>query len=177
MHISENQKQKEEFGRFFIANYPRVKTFARQIVMSEQDAEDIAQDVFLKLMDKPEIWQDEERRDSYLYKTTKNHIFNFIKHKNIERKYQENLTLHDELNEIYHPEDDLYAKEMRLIIIHAIECLPDRRKEVFKMSRFGKKSNRQIAEILDMSVRTVERHIYLALAELKKTLNHHLSVE
>jgi RNA polymerase sigma-70 factor (ECF subfamily) len=157
-----------------MANYPRVKTFIRQILMSEQDAEDIAQDVFLKLIDKPEIWQDEERKDSYLYKTTKNHVLNFIKHKNIEKKYKENPEFRDEISEIYNLEDTLHAKEIQLIIMHAIECLPDRRKEIFKMSRFKKKSNLQIAETLNISVRTVERHIYLALADLKKMLKNSL---
>lgn len=177
MCTDKNRGLREEFGKFFVANYPRVKAYIRQILMSEQNAEDIAQDVFMKLMDRPEIWQDEERKDSYLYKATKNHIFNFIKHRNIERKYLENLPLHDQLEETFSLEDRLHYKEMRLIVMYAVDRLPERRKEIFKMSRYQGKTNREIAETLDMSVRTVERHIYLALIDIKKMLNVCLPIE
>jgi RNA polymerase sigma-70 factor (ECF subfamily) len=176
MHVDENRKLNDEFGKFFVENYPRVKAFARQILMSEQDAEDLAQDVFLKMMDRPEIWQDDERKDGYLYRATKNHILNFIKRRNVERRYRENLALHDRLDETFSLEDRLHVKEMKLIIMYAVERLPERRKEIFKMSRYAGKTNREIADALQMSVRTVERHIYLALANIKNMLNNQLPV-
>ena len=52
------------FERFYAANYPRVKNFAKLLTKSEEDAEDIAQNIFLKLWTRPELWQErsEERR-------------------------------------------------------------------------------------------------------------------
>jgi len=177
MFIKENLKIREEFGKFFLENYPKVKSFALQILMSEQDAEDVSQDIFLKLLDKPEIWRDKERRNSYLFKMTKNHIFNLIKHRNVERKYQQGLAQKKELTEEFGLDDKLHAKEIELIIMYAIEQMPERRKDIFKMSRYEGKSNIQISELLEMSVRTVERHLYLALADLKKSLSFYLPVE
>ena len=54
--------------------------------------------------------------------------------------------------------------------MNAIEKMPEQRKKICKMSRFEGKSNPEISEIMNLSTRTVERHIYLALSELKKML-------
>lgn len=177
MSLAKDLKLKEEFGKFFIENYPKVKAFASRILMSDQDAEDVSQDVFFKLLDKPEIWQDKEKCNGYLFKMTKNHIFNLIKHRNVERKYQQGLIQKTLLSEEFGLDDKLHAKEIELIIIYAVQQMPERRQEVFKKSRYEGKTNIQISELLNMSVRTVERHLYLALSDLKKALLFYLPVE
>jgi RNA polymerase sigma-70 factor (ECF subfamily) len=177
MFVKGNLNIEQEFGKFFVENYPKVKNFARQILASEEDAEDVAQDVFLKLADKPEVWRDEEMINNYLFKMTKNHIFNCIKHKNIERKYQEELVRKNQLSEEFGLDDKLHAKEIELVITGLVAQMPQRRKEIFIMSRYEGKANQRIAELLNMSVRTVERHLYLALSDLKKTLNIYLPIE
>lgn len=53
------------FERFYAANYPRVKNFAKLLTKSEEDAEDIAQNIFLKLWTRPELWQEQETMTSY----------------------------------------------------------------------------------------------------------------
>jgi RNA polymerase sigma-70 factor (ECF subfamily) len=171
MFLLKNTNLNEEFGIFFIENYPKVKAFARKILLSEQDAEDISQDVFMRLINMPEIWKDEEKKNAYLFKMTKNHIFNFLKHRCIEQRYQQELIQKNHIMEEFGLEDKLHAKEIELIIIRTVEQMPDRRKEVFTMSRYEGKANQQIADLLNMSVRTVERHIYLALFDLKKALH------
>ncbi|MCC8036157.1 MAG: sigma-70 family RNA polymerase sigma factor [Rikenellaceae bacterium] len=84
-------KRKEhlrDFEKFFLEYYPRAKAFARKILMSDEDAEDITQDIFLKLMDKPDIWRDKQKRERYLFVMLRNHIFNLIKRRKVERRYQ-----------------------------------------------------------------------------------------
>lgn len=56
----------QQFQRFFITNFPVVKNFARMLMKSESDAEDVAQDVFLKLWMQPEIWINKENIDGYI---------------------------------------------------------------------------------------------------------------
>jgi RNA polymerase sigma-70 factor (ECF subfamily) len=171
-------EMKEDFERFFTENVPRVRAYAMQVLMSEEDAEDVAQDVFLKLMAKPEVWKDEERKDGYLFKTTKNHILNFIKRRKIERNCQQRLSeTNASLVEEFGLEDRLHAQEVEFLIMSILQRMPERRSDIFKMSRYEGKSNQEIADLLNISIRTVERHIYLALADLKETLNLYLVVE
>lgn len=164
----------QKFERFFIINYSTVKNFAKMLIKSEEDAEDIAQDVFLKLWTQPEIWlENKETLDSYLYTMTKNTTFNFIKHRKIEQAYQEQIfekNLLEELFDFNDPLDSIYYREIMLIFKFSMQRIPQKRRKVFEMSRFKKMTNAEIAEKLQISVRTVEHQIYLTLAELKKTL-------
>ena len=72
--------------------------------------------------------------------------------------------------DISDPYSEIYAKELHLLISLALKQMPEKRRLVFEMSRFEGKSNNDIAQNLDLSVRTVERHIYLALGELKDVI-------
>jgi RNA polymerase sigma-70 factor (ECF subfamily) len=163
-----NHNLTKEFEVFFIKSYPKVKAFARRLLMKDQDAEDVVQDIFLKIMDKPKIWRDPEQSDKYLFTMTRNYIFNIIKHRNIERRYETAFIMDLPMMEEFEPVDKLYAKEIELLVLHAVEQLPPQRKIIFKMSRIEGLNNAQIAERLNLSVRTIERHLYLALKDIKK---------
>ena len=163
--------KQEKFEQIFYEIFPKVKAFAWKILQSEEDAEDIAQDVFAKLSNTPETWEDKETWHNYIYTMTRNHIFNFLKHKAVEQKYQQQSEPEDynyySTDDIH---DQLYAKELQLLIKLTIDRMPEQRRKVFLMSRQEDMSHTEIAERLGISIRTVERHIYLALGELKEVL-------
>ena len=79
------------FEQFYAANFPRVKNFARLLTKSEEDAEDIAQNIFLKLWTRPELWEGQETMTSYLYTVTRNEIFNLFKHQKVEQEYEDKV--------------------------------------------------------------------------------------
>lgn len=162
------QERKRKFEQFFILTFPKVKAFAWKILKSEDDAEDIAQDVFVKLWASPELWEDKETWNGYIYSMVRNHIYNFLKHKNIEFNYQEQVSKDDSPSCEADIHDQLYAKEIELLMKLTIDNMPIQRKKVFIMSREEGLNNAEIAEIMNLSIRTVERHLYLALLDLKK---------
>ena len=101
----------------------------------------------------------------------KNVAFDFIKHKRLENDYREEQIKKSTIKDLLgfsDPLNSLYYKEMQLIIRMALENFPERRRRIFEMSRFENMSNNEIAEKLNISVRTVEHHIYLTLLEMKK---------
>lgn len=159
-----------EFEELFRQMYPKVKGFACKILQSEEDAEDIAQDVFIKLLNSPQIWENLDSRNSYIYTLTRNHIFNFLKHKSVENKYQEEVIFLNEISDNDDIHNHLYAKELKLLIDLIIHQMPEQRRKIFLLSRVQRKSHAEIAQELGLSVRTVERHVYLALSELKKII-------
>lgn len=162
-----------KYRRFFIANFPVVKNFALMLLKQEEDAEDVAQDVFLKLWTQPELWLDKDDVDGYIYTMTKNMILNRFKHIQVEKDYQD-ATVANELIDDFSGDNDtlkrLYCKEIQILIQITLERLPEKRRDIFKLSRFKHLSNKEIAEKLNLSVRTVEHQIYLVLAELKKNV-------
>ena len=145
------------------------------LLKSEEDAEDVAQDMFLKLWSNSELWLDKEDVDGYVYQMTKNMVLNRFRHIQVEQAYQHDAVMDDFLKDIADEEDNdtlssLYYKEKVLLLRLALEQLPPKRRDIFQLSRFKHLSNKEIAEKLNLSVRTVEHQIYLALSELKKKI-------
>lgn len=160
----------KKFEKFFILNFPKVKNFAYMLLKSEKEAEDIAQDIFMKLWEQPQLWGDHNIKN-YLYTITKNKILNRIKHRKVERLYQQqsvNIQCVEEILE--NPFEQIYYDEILLILKLSLEQMPERRREIFKMNRLQGMKNEEIAQKLHLSIRTVEHHLYLALSELKKIL-------
>ena len=128
------------FEQFYAANFPRVKNFAKLLTKSEEDAEDIAQNIFLKLWTRPELWQDQETMTGYLYTVTRNEIFNLFKHQKVEQEYEDKVLKAQLLGELCDEDssllENLYYKEVLMLIRMTLSQLPDRRRRVFEMSRF-----------------------------------------
>lgn len=162
------------FEQFYAANFPRVKNFARLLTKSEEDAEDIAQNIFLKLWTRPDLWQGQESMTGYLYTVTRNEIFNLFKHQKVEQEYESHIIRSQLIGELCDEDtsllENLYYKEIVLLVELALNQLPPRRKQVFEMSRIEGLSHKEIAEKLQIPVRTVEDHIYKTLTELRKVL-------
>jgi RNA polymerase sigma-70 factor (ECF subfamily) len=164
------ESDRREFEKLFMQYFPKVRTFAAILLKSEQDAEDVAQDIFVKLWEQPDLWEGNLARN-YLYTMVKNHIFNRIKRKNIESHYihsQMNGYSPEDITEFKDPLNKIYHEELKLLLKLALEKMPDKRRQVFEMSRFQHLSNNEIAKRMNLSVRTVEQHIYLVLRDLKK---------
>ena len=150
------------FEQFYAANFPRVKNFAKLLTTSEEDAEDIAQNIFLKLWTRPELWQDQETMTGYLYTVTRNEIFNLFKHQKVEQEYEDKVLKAQLLGELCDEDssllENLYYKEVLMLIRMTLSQLPDRRRRVFEMSRFEGLSHKEIADKLNISLTTVITH-------------------
>ena len=163
----------QHFEIIFKAHYSSVKYFIFFLLKSEQDAEDLAQDVFTKLWSRPEIWNNNDATNGYIFTMAKNVTLDFIKHKRLEQNYRDEQIQEILIKELFVSEDPLYPiyrDEIQLILDLALNKLPKRRRIIFEMSRLDSMSNQEIASSLDISVRTVEHQIYLALHELKKII-------
>lgn len=161
------------FLKLFKNNYFKVKRFAYGLLKSELDAEDVAQEVFAKLWEQSDIWLNNERElDSYILVMARNIALNISKHQQIKLEYQDWFIKEEAL---YSLADDyflekIYCSEMLRFIQSVLTTLPERRKIIFELSRFHGESNKEIADKLNISVRTVERQVYLTLTELRKVL-------
>lgn len=176
-HIKRLKEKNEKVFQEIVEMYwVRIFKFSCIYTMSEDVAKEITQDTFLKLWDKKEELAEDTCIITYLMVICRNKCLDYL------RKRQPELVPMDEVSEemIYarhHLEilenstsDLLIAKELHEIISNAIGQLPEKTRLVFEKSRYEGKMNKEIAEELDLSVKTVEFHITKALQQLRKEI-------
>ena len=155
------------FDSLYIKYNHKVRSFALQLTKSQQEAEDITHNVFLK------IWNDRAKVDqiasfkSYLFVMTKNAIFNLFRRS--KHTLLDDIDIKEHVNN-ENIEECVSTKDLEMIIAITIDNMPTQRREIFKMSRYDKLSYEEIAERLKISKKTVQYHISNALSELKKLI-------
>ncbi|WP_101689473.1 RNA polymerase sigma-70 factor [Dysgonomonas massiliensis] len=157
----------DAFRYVFMKYFPKMKYFIAHLVKSEAIAEELSQDVFEKIWRNRSELSDLRTLSSYLYRMSKNIAINHIEHKYVERNYVQDYKVEFDFS----LEDQLDANEMKLLIMLEVEKMPEQRKRIFEMSRYENVKNEEIAEKLNISKKTVENHINLALKQIRKTLN------
>ncbi len=132
----------------------------------KQQAEDIVQEAFIKLWDNcaKVIY---EKAKSFLYTVANNRFLNEVAHQKVVLKYQLDST--NKTNKET-PEYLLEEKEFMDKLQQAIADLPSRQREVFLLSRMEKKTYKEIAEIVGISVKAVEKRMHKALEILRERI-------
>ena len=166
---------RSSFEILFHFYYPGLVVYSSQFTTDHMESEEIVQDFFVKLWQiHPEI-QLTDSLKGFIFSSVKNSCFNYLKHKKIKQKYIAALGKLSENHLVYDP--DLYiVSELQLKIKRAIDHLPDKCREVFKMSRIHGMKNEKIASELNISKRTVETHISNAIKHLREELKDYLSL-
>ena len=170
--MNENDKHSiDQFRRLYEKYAPALISFARRFV-GHDAAEDIIQDVFLKLWELKSFTIIDESIRSYLYRSVQNSCLNYLGHEVIHHEYINRASAELKIEELqFCTMDDILIKDEQLKSLHkAIEELPPKCREVFTLYYFEEKKNTEIALQCNISVRTVETHIYHALKLLQKAV-------
>ncbi|MDR0748541.1 MAG: RNA polymerase sigma-70 factor [Tannerellaceae bacterium] len=162
-----------DFDRIYLSYFYRLHRFAKEYVMSDADAENIVQDVFLLLWEKREVLNIQISLTAYLFSLVKNKCIDHLRHRVIANEFQQELSLKlaslEELDSAFVSEE-----EIERFLSDAINKLPERCREIFIKSRIEGKKYREIAEELNISVNTVENQIAIALRKLRIELKDYL---
>ncbi|MFH6937528.1 sigma-70 family RNA polymerase sigma factor [Flavobacterium sp. FlaQc-30] len=152
MVTEENNTSELFIRKIFDQYYRSLVQFANRF-LSIDECEDLVQDIFIGIWEKENAFQDELHLKVFLYKAIRNKCYNVIKHNLVKNKYAENTIKSLE-------DDDLFLKQILeedivCQLYKAIEILPDRKKEIIKLSLKGLK-NADIAEELGIQLQTVK---------------------
>lgn len=167
-----HEGDREAFKTLFETYYTSLCTFANSFLNDIDTSEDLVQDLFFHLWETKELIPPDASIRPYLFKSVQNRCFNLLKHYKIREKHRE-----DVLNEFdENIADNEYVEDMFLKekLFQAIEKLPTERKKVFLMNRFEEMKYKEIAEKLNISVKTVENQIGKAMQFLREELKGHL---
>ena len=164
-----HQYDDKAFEQMFKAHYKELHSYANVMLRDEDTAEEIVQSMFLKFWEKRELLNVQTSIKAYLYKCVYNDSLNYLKHQKVKTKYQDfaAYTMNDH-HEAASSRVEL--TELQYKLQEVLNELPEHCRTIFQMSRFEELKYREIAEQLDLSIKTVENQMGKALKILRLKL-------
>lgn len=164
---------RKSFDRIFTHFYPRLVDYAYLYLESRQAAEEVSSDALLKLFVRKHQWSYLEKPEAYLYKVVKNLSISYLRRTKKDSKLtnlDEQLHLNIESYAVPPPDTLIMEEEFHTALINIIEQMPPRRKMIFKLVKQEGKSYKEVAELLNISVKTVEVHMGLAISQIRVSI-------
>ena len=159
------------YGVLFRRYYPILCAYATKFV-ELKDAEEIVQDVMLWLWENRETQTFETSLSQYLFKTVYHRAINqIVRHQS---QLRADTLFYENMQGMLQDTDFYQLEELQRRIREAVDALPPAYREAFVMHRFDNKSYKEIAEILQVSPKTVDYRIQQALKQLRITLKDYL---
>lgn len=156
--------------------YKQLWRFAKEILKNTDAAEDAVQDVFIKFWEKRNQINITTSLKAYLFTAVRNTCFNQLKASERNVWLDDTSIQYDMKNSSPDAINNIAGKELEQKIATAIDALPPRCGLVFKLSRFENKSYKEIAEIMDISVKTVDNQMGKALMLMRQQLAPYLNM-
>jgi len=163
----------KDFERIYNSLWRKLYGVAYNYFRDKATAQEIIQEVFVNLWLRREHVSEINDLEAYLFRSVKNKIYDQFDKIATEEKLQKHLSLQltEETNET---KEEIEYTETLNLINHEIDRLPDTTKTIFRLSRFDRYSNEEIAGRLHLSGKAVEYHITRALKRLRLRLNQFL---
>ncbi len=159
----------DSYEIIFHRYYPTYFHFAKGMLKDSKTAEDIVQNVFMKIWLNRENLEENKSIKNYIYVLSKREILNHFR-----AKYNTQILLAEEISAFDVPDEEkalgLDYERLKGSVEQVINHMPPRRRSIYHMSRFESLSNKEIAEKLGISIRTVEKHIELAIRTFREKL-------
>ncbi|MFP4060668.1 MAG: RNA polymerase sigma-70 factor [bacterium] len=163
--------KKENFGAYeelFRLYYPRLVVLAMRYLKRKDLAEEKVQDVFLQIWEKKESLTI-KNVPSYLYRATVNECLQYIRHEKIVDEHAKK-TGETKMTRSFQPEEIYFSREIEEITRKTLDSLSKINKKIFLLNRNEGLTYREIAEKLNLSVKTIEAHMTVVLKTFRKVL-------
>ncbi len=159
----------------FRTHYSKLCAYANKFLKDIDASEEIVQELFYNLWLNRESLNIKSSVNSYLFRSVRNSCLNMIKHINIREEYKafNEAEIKDKEENF---EDSFETSELEQKIRRTIDMLPTERRKVFIMSRYDGLKYREIAEKLNISVKTVENQMGKAIKFLREQLSNYLII-
>lgn len=159
--------EEETFKEVYLAYFDRLVQVARKFEFTFLVPEDFVQETFLHLYKQRKLLKEEVLFDKQLFVICKNIIINHLNRENKMVPLDPHSLVDDQENED-HYHSQLEAQKKQLILL--LEQLPEQQRKIFTLHKLNNYSYQEIAEITQLSEKTIANHIYLASKFIKKKL-------
>jgi len=177
-----NNNLPDTFNSLYIQYYNKAFLFTKSYIHDDMASEDIVSNILVK------IWEISKNKainnfEALLLTMLKNSCLDYLKHRKIVELYDQKYSdiLKRELDfristlNACNP-DKILCSEIQELISKTLASLSDQSRTIFEMSRYSDKKNKEIAQELNLSVKTVEYHISKVLCALRKNLKDYLTI-
>jgi RNA polymerase sigma-70 factor (ECF subfamily) len=162
----------QAYRLLFKALYPYLYPFARALVKAKEPAEEVVSDVFIKVWEKRQDLGKIENLKVYLYVTTRHIAFNYLEKQRRNATNPLDQVQTSELISVYiDPEQLLITSDMMHLLRKAIDRLPTKCRLIFRLVKEDGLKYREVAEVLNISIKTVENQVAIALQKLGNAVN------
>lgn len=153
--------------------YPRLYHYSYKIVHDGIQADDIVQETFFRLYDHRTKLQHIGSIESYLYRIVYNASIDVLRHNKIKSDFIDKTTFEYYLGKVIQTpeaEQKLFEEDLNKVIKEAVARLPERCRLIFRMSKLEGYSNKEISQLLEISTKTIENQMTIALKKLRNEL-------
>jgi RNA polymerase sigma-70 factor (family 1) len=165
----------KDFEHMFNTHWSRLYSLAYNYFRDKATAQEVTQEVFISLWGKRDQLHEVQSMDAYLNRCVKNKIYDYFDKIHSQERLQQRFSLVIK-SETDCTQEELDYTETLHLVNEEIEQLPETTKQVFRLSRFERYSNAEIAGRLKLSGKAVEYHITQALKRLRVRFTHILSI-
>ncbi len=179
--LAENKILSDHFEEIYVSWFSRMKYFALEYVVSEEDAENVVQDVFTELWERKEILAYDVNLVALLFTSIKNRSIDLLRHRIVvkeavnlmQEEYQATLRMKLASLELF-DQSLLSEQDIERIITEVIDSLPEKCRKIFIKSKIEGKKQKEIAVELNISLKTVENQMAIAYKKIKSELKDYL---
>lgn len=168
------QGDQAAFRQLFHLLYHKLKGFAFSLTLSDEVSAEIVDEVFVRVWNKRDSLSTIGNLRVYFYRAVKNESLNYLSRKAHQHLYEPfddiNIQLSDDMN----PEKLMMTKELLNKIRSAVDELPARCKLIFKLVREDGLRYKEVADILNLSVKTVDAQMVIAVSRIRETMKEEL---
>ena len=149
--------------------------YCKQYQHDQEEAEDIVQDIFEQLWETREKLDEDLSFSGYVHTLTRNRILQKFRQFDVHARYAQYILVHakEATNET---EESIEYNDYAALLNELIEHLSPKQIEVFKLSRIEGRTYKEIAELLHITVPTVQTHAYIAMKKIKDFLKQHADI-
>jgi len=173
MDVKEYCISETAFETVYKSCFKGLHSYAHSILEDYEQAEEMVQQVFLKLWERRERIEINTSVEAYLYRSVYNESLNFLKHEKVKQAHV-SFVKHTTSEASGNHHKDIHTKELEVRISVALNKLPEQCRTIFQMSRFEELKYKEIADRLQLSIKTVENQMGKALKIMRTELAAYL---